>query len=87
MMSWMMKMGKKKRWRMKKVTRKTKKKKKLLDDESSFPHAYFFVRHMCEKENCFGTLAPLPPKTCDASKVLECNVCGSLKEDEVGRNQ
>ncbi|KAL1208348.1 Histone-lysine N-methyltransferase ASHR2 [Cardamine amara subsp. amara] len=57
-----------------------------VDDESSFPHAYFFVRYMCEKESCFGTLAPLPPKTNDASKVLECNVCGSLKEDEVSGN-
>ncbi|KAL1210635.1 Histone-lysine N-methyltransferase ASHR2 [Cardamine amara subsp. amara] len=57
-----------------------------VDDESSFPHAYFFVRYMCDKENCFGTLAPLPPKTHDASRVLECNVCGSLKEDEVSGN-
>ncbi|CAH2051217.1 unnamed protein product, partial [Thlaspi arvense] len=53
------------------------------EEESSFPHAYFFARYMCDKENCFGTLAPLPPKTHDASRVLECNVCGSLKEDEV----
>uniref|UniRef100_A0A1J3CWG0 Histone-lysine N-methyltransferase ASHR2 n=1 Tax=Noccaea caerulescens TaxID=107243 RepID=A0A1J3CWG0_NOCCA len=53
------------------------------DDDASFPHAYFFVRYMCDKENCFGTLAPIPPKTHDgASKVVECNVCGSLKEDE-----
>ncbi|EFH62288.1 hypothetical protein ARALYDRAFT_343234 [Arabidopsis lyrata subsp. lyrata] len=42
-----------------------------VDDESNFPHAYFFVRYMCEKESCFGTLAPLPPKTHDASRVLE----------------
>ncbi|KFK40323.1 histone-lysine n-methyltransferase ashr2 [Arabis alpina] len=56
-----------------------------VDDEASFPHAYFFVRYMCEKENCFGTLAPLPPKSNDdVSRVLECNVCGSVKEDEVG---
>ncbi|KAF8093574.1 hypothetical protein N665_0383s0198 [Sinapis alba] len=56
------------------------------DDETSFPHAYFFVRYMCEKENCFGTLAPLPPKGHDASRFLECNVCASVKEDEVGGN-
>ncbi|CAN6970896.1 hypothetical protein IGI04_034017 [Brassica rapa subsp. trilocularis] len=56
------------------------------DDDSSFPHAYFFARYMCEKENCFGTLAPLPPKGLDASRLLECNVCGSVKEDEVGGN-
>ncbi|CAH8361688.1 unnamed protein product [Eruca vesicaria subsp. sativa] len=57
------------------------------DDESSFPHAYFFARYMCEKENCFGTLAPLPPKGHDdVSRFLECNVCGSVKEDEVGGN-
>lgn len=55
-------------------------------DESSFPHAYFFARYMCEKENCFGTLAPLPPKGHDVSRFLECNVCGSVKEDEVGGN-
>ncbi|CAG7860865.1 unnamed protein product [Brassica rapa] len=56
------------------------------DDDSSFPHSYFFARYMCEKENCFGTLAPLPPKGHDASRLLECNVCGSVKEDEVGGN-
>ncbi|KAJ0265477.1 Histone-lysine N-methyltransferase ASHR2 [Hirschfeldia incana] len=57
-----------------------------VDDDSSFPHAYFFARYMCEKENCFGTLAPLPPKGHDVSRFLECNVCGSVKEDEVGGN-
>ncbi|KFK40321.1 hypothetical protein AALP_AA3G359600 [Arabis alpina] len=60
---------------------------KGVDDEASFPHAYFFVRYMCEKENCFGTLAPLPPKSNDdVSRVIECNVYGSFKEDEVGVN-
>ncbi|XP_010549314.1 PREDICTED: histone-lysine N-methyltransferase ASHR2 [Tarenaya hassleriana] len=53
-------------------------------DESDFPHAYFFVRYMCSRENCGGTLAPLPSAP---SMILECNVCGSLKEDEVGDNQ
>ncbi|CAN0929433.1 Histone-lysine N-methyltransferase ASHR2 [Linum grandiflorum] len=50
-----------------------------------FPHAYFFVRYMCNIENCWGTLAPLPP-TSDAgnpSNVMECNVCGDLKPDEL----
>ncbi|XP_007035768.2 PREDICTED: histone-lysine N-methyltransferase ASHR2 [Theobroma cacao] len=46
-----------------------------------FPHAYFFFRYMCSHENCWGTLAPLPPSDDASSKVLECNVCGNLKND------
>ncbi|KAM7268994.1 hypothetical protein ACFE04_024491 [Oxalis oulophora] len=49
------------------------------EDESDFPHAYFFVKYMCSRENCGGTLAPLPPP--DAT-VMECNVCGDFKRDE-----
>ncbi|KAM6589751.1 hypothetical protein CsatA_012356 [Cannabis sativa] len=49
------------------------------EPESDFPHAYFFVRYMCDRNNCWGTLAPLPtPK----SNVMECNVCGNLKNDD-----
>ncbi|KAL6188337.1 hypothetical protein ACLB2K_039730 [Fragaria x ananassa] len=29
---------------------------------ADFPHAYFFVRFMCSRTNCWATLAPLPPK-------------------------
>ncbi|PRQ39674.1 putative histone-lysine N-methyltransferase chromatin remodeling SET family [Rosa chinensis] len=28
--------------------------------EADFPHAYFFVRFMCSRTNCWGTLVPLP---------------------------
>ncbi|KAF5746342.1 ASH1-related protein 2 putative isoform 1 [Tripterygium wilfordii] len=51
--------------------------------DSDFPHAYFFLRYMCNEENCGGTLAPLPPSGSSTSNVLECNVCGNLKKDEV----
>ncbi|KAM1500511.1 hypothetical protein ACFX13_023497 [Malus domestica] len=51
--------------------------------EPDFPHAYFFVRFMCNRTNCWGTLALLPPKDDGSpSNVMECNVCGSLKKDE-----
>ncbi|KAH1089187.1 hypothetical protein J1N35_016444 [Gossypium stocksii] len=50
--------------------------------EADFPHAYFFVRYMCNREKCWGTLAPLPPSNDVQSKVLECNVCGDLKSEE-----
>ncbi|KAL3824337.1 hypothetical protein ACJIZ3_020366 [Penstemon smallii] len=48
-----------------------------------FPHAYFFARYMCNKENCWGTLAPLPPGDARPSTVMECNVCGNLSKCEV----
>lgn len=48
---------------------------------NDFPHAYFFARYMCDRVNCYGTLAPLAiPK----STFLECNVCGYTKEDVFG---
>lgn len=53
------------------------------DNSDDFPHAYFFLRYMCNRNNCWGTLAPLPPTpTPDhhsptPSTVLECNVCGN----------
>ncbi|CAN1838721.1 Histone-lysine N-methyltransferase ASHR2 [Linum perenne] len=57
------------------------------DDDAGqdFPHAYFFVRYMCSVENCWGTLAPLPPSSAagNPSNLLECNVCGNLKPDEL----
>lgn len=54
------------------------------EGEADFPHAYFFVRYMCDRENCGGTMAPLAPKD-DAtpSDVFECNVCGKLKHDQM----
>ncbi|OVA11950.1 SET domain [Macleaya cordata] len=52
-------------------------------DNEDFPHAYFFVKYVCERENCGGTLAPLPPSPEGTpSNVLECNVCGLLRTEE-----
>ncbi|XP_059277531.1 histone-lysine N-methyltransferase ASHR2-like isoform X1 [Lycium ferocissimum] len=52
--------------------------------DQDFPHAYFFIRYMCNQENCGGTLAPLPPSDASTSTVMECNVCGHLsKSDEL----
>ncbi|KAF6163766.1 hypothetical protein GIB67_012125 [Kingdonia uniflora] len=50
------------------------------EEDNDFPHAYFFVRYVCDKENCAGTLAPLPPP--QPSNVMECNVCGCFKTEE-----
>lgn len=52
-------------------------------DNSDFPHAYFFLKFMCDRKNCWGTLAPLPPQGNNPSNVMECNVCGKLKSDDV----
>ncbi|XP_077250130.1 ASH1-related protein 2 [Tasmannia lanceolata] len=51
--------------------------------DGDFPHAYFFVRYLCDGENCGGTLAPLPPSEGVVSNVMECNVCGKLREENV----
>lgn len=61
------------------------------ENVDDFPHAYFFLRYMCTRENCWGTLAPLPthPSSIGTSSnsssevIMECNVCGNLKNDEV----
>ncbi|XP_015881438.3 histone-lysine N-methyltransferase ASHR2 [Ziziphus jujuba] len=50
--------------------------------DSDFPHAYFFLRYMCSRNNCGGTLAPLPPTGDSSSNIMECNVCGNLKNDD-----
>lgn len=53
------------------------------DGDGNFPHAYFFVRYVCERENCGGTLAPLPPSPEGVpSSVMECNACGLLKTED-----
>ncbi|XP_057772983.1 histone-lysine N-methyltransferase ASHR2 [Salvia miltiorrhiza] len=52
--------------------------KEDVDGDGAFPHAYFFVRYMCSRDNCGGTLAPLPHQ----STVMECNVCGSFSKCE-----
>ncbi|XP_057748418.1 histone-lysine N-methyltransferase ASHR2 [Arachis stenosperma] len=52
------------------------------DNNNDFPHAYFFLRYMCDRPNCGGTLAPLPPQVDSPSNVMECNVCGKLKSDD-----
>ncbi|KAL4570050.1 hypothetical protein LXL04_025700 [Taraxacum kok-saghyz] len=46
-----------------------------MKGEDDFPHAYFFLTYMCERKNCWGTLAPLP----SSPAVMECNVCGTCK--------
>lgn len=51
--------------------------------ENDFPHAYFFVRYMCSRESCGGTLAPLPPSDDGrVSTLMECNVCGNVSNCE-----
>ncbi|XP_020217895.1 histone-lysine N-methyltransferase ASHR2 [Cajanus cajan] len=44
-------------------------------ENNDLPHVRFLRKHVCEKENCAGTMAPLPPP----SHVLECNFCGNFK--------
>lgn len=51
-------------------------------DDNDFPHAYFFLKYMCDRTNCGGTLAPLPPQGDTPSNVMECNVCGKMKSDD-----
>eukprot|EP00258_Populus_trichocarpa_P034986 XP_024451005.1 histone-lysine N-methyltransferase ASHR2 [Populus trichocarpa] len=53
------------------------------DNSTDFPHAYFFLRYMCNRNNCWGTLAPFPPSDAKPSNLLECNACGDIKNDEV----
>ncbi|CAJ1938967.1 unnamed protein product [Sphenostylis stenocarpa] len=53
-----------------------------LEDNNDFPHSYFFLRYMCDRLNCWGTLAPLPPQGDTPSNVMECNVCGKLKNGD-----
>ncbi|KAI3838621.1 hypothetical protein MKX03_030387 [Papaver bracteatum] len=51
--------------------------------DNDFPHAYFFVKYVCDRDNCGGTLASLPPSQDGSpSVVLECNVCGRLRKEE-----
>ncbi|GMH17211.1 hypothetical protein Nepgr_019052 [Nepenthes gracilis] len=53
-----------------------------LGGDDNFPHAYFFLSYMCDRNDCGGTLAPLPPSCSGGSNVMECNVCGHLKSEE-----
>lgn len=51
--------------------------------EDDFPHAYFFVRYLCDSEGCWGMLAPLPPSpNGEPSHVFECNLCGKIRKEE-----
>uniref|UniRef100_A0A0A9F117 SET domain-containing protein n=1 Tax=Arundo donax TaxID=35708 RepID=A0A0A9F117_ARUDO len=51
--------------------------------DDDFPHAYFFVRYLCDNEGCWGMLAPLPPlPNGEPSHVFECNLCGKLRKEE-----
>ncbi|KAJ4973415.1 hypothetical protein NE237_006589 [Protea cynaroides] len=52
-----------------------------VEEDGDFPHAYFFLRYLCDTENCGGTLAPLPPSE-GTLDVMECNVCGRLRSQE-----
>lgn len=54
------------------------------DGSDDFPHAYFFVRYVCDRENCGGTMAPLPPPPPQgaSSGLNECNVCGRLRKED-----
>lgn len=53
------------------------------DSGADFPHAYFFLRYMCDRNNCWGTLAPLPPSSDGTpSRIVECNVCGNFKNED-----
>jgi SET and MYND domain-containing protein len=53
------------------------------DGDDDFPHAYFFVRYLCDSEGCWGMLAPLPPSpNGELSHVFECNLCGKLRKEE-----
>lgn len=50
--------------------------------QDNFPHAMFFVKYLCPKEKCGGTMAPLPPSSGAISSIMECNVCGHLRTEE-----
>ncbi|KAJ0780001.1 putative [histone H3]-lysine(4) N-trimethyltransferase chromatin remodeling SET family [Helianthus annuus] len=52
----------------------------VMKGDDDFPHAYFFLNYMCDRTNCWGTLAPLPPSVGTTSGVMECNVCGGFKK-------
>lgn len=57
------------------------------ENGGDFPHAWFLSKYVCDRMNCSGTMAPLPPKDDDdnetPSNVQECNFCGNLKTDDV----
>lgn len=53
------------------------------EEDGDFPHAYFFVRFVCDREDCGGTLAPLPPSPDGGlSGLVECNACGRVREED-----
>ncbi|KAL9230728.1 hypothetical protein vseg_006042 [Gypsophila vaccaria] len=54
----------------------------VVGDDDDFPHAYFFVKFVCDRENCGGTLAPLPPVNGNPPDIMECSVCGNLRREE-----
>ncbi|KAK9117229.1 hypothetical protein Sjap_016176 [Stephania japonica] len=53
------------------------------DEDDDFPHAYFFLNFLCDTDNCWGTLAPLPPSEASPPNLMECNVCGRLCTKEL----
>ncbi|CAO2189353.1 unnamed protein product [Urochloa humidicola] len=53
------------------------------EGDDDFPHAYFFVRYLCDSEGCWGMLAPLPPSpNGKLSHVFECSLCGKMRKEE-----
>ncbi|KAL8254230.1 hypothetical protein R6Q59_032451 [Mikania micrantha] len=51
----------------------------MKEEDDDFPHSYFFLNYMCDRKNCWGTLAPLPPSAATTSGMMECNVCGNFR--------
>ncbi|KAL2348820.1 hypothetical protein Fmac_002820 [Flemingia macrophylla] len=51
------------------------------NENTDLPHVRFLRKYVCERENCAGTMAPLPPHDDAPPRVLECNFCGHLKTD------
>ncbi|CAA0837233.1 Histone-lysine N-methyltransferase ASHR2 [Striga hermonthica] len=52
------------------------------EEDDDFPHQYFFLRYMCSRDGCGGTLAPLQPSNGQPSSIMECHVCGSFSNCE-----
>eukprot|EP00873_Tetraselmis_striata_P004402 jgi/Tetstr1/424666/TSEL_015188.t1 len=48
------------------------------EDDVQDTYQYMFItKHLCQHNECFGTMAPTAPN----SEVLQCNMCGSTKTE------